>query len=57
MTPEDGFAHPEYLVDPQDLQARLADANRSGANLVVVDLDAEAGYLRGHIPGGGAPAG
>ena len=51
MTPEDGFAHPEYLVDPQDLQARLADANRSGANLVVVDLDAEAGYLRGHIPG------
>ena len=41
-----GFTHPEYLADPGWLQAHL-----SNPNLVVVDLDAEAGYLRGHIPG------
>ena len=40
------LAHPEYLVDPTWLQAHLGDSN-----VVIVDIDAEAGYLRGHIPG------
>ena len=46
MTTETNFAHPEYLAAPDWLQTRLADPD-----LVVVDLDAEAGYQRGHIPG------
>ena len=39
-------AHPEYLADPTWVQDHLLDSN-----IVVVDIDAEAGYLRGHIPG------
>ena len=46
MTTLSDFAHPEYLADPSWLRSHLQDPN-----LVVVDLDAEAGYLRGHIPG------
>ncbi len=46
MNNEEGLAHPEYLVDPAWLKVHQADPS-----LVVVDLDAEAGYLRGHIPG------
>ncbi len=41
-----GFAHPEYLLNPNELQSHLEDSD-----VVVVDVDAEAGYLRGHIPG------
>ena len=41
-----GFAHPEYLIEPAELQANLA-----APGLVIVDLDAAAGYQRGHIPG------
>ncbi len=40
------YPHVEYLADPAWLTA-----HRDDANLVVVDLDAEAAYLRGHIPG------
>ena len=46
MTTETTFANPQYLTDPAWLQAHLSDPD-----LVIVDLDAEAGYLRGHIPG------
>ena len=46
MTTEAYFVKPQYLADPTWLREHLGDAN-----LVVVDLDAEAGYLRGHIPG------
>ncbi len=46
MASGEGFAHPEYLVDADWLAERLEDPN-----LVVVDGDVEAGYLRGHIPG------
>ena len=48
---ESGFAHAEYLADPAWLQERLNDKSLGDNNLVVVDLDAEAGYLRGHVPG------
>ena len=41
-----GFAHPEYLVDPSWVQAHWEDAD-----VVVLDIDTEAGYSRGHIPG------
>ena len=46
MTTESELAHPEYLADPAWLKA-----HRNDPNVVVVDLDAEPGYLRGHIPG------
>ncbi len=46
MTTTEGFAHPEFLVDAAWLAAHLDDPN-----VVVVDGDVEAGYLRGHIPG------
>ena len=41
-----GLAHPEYLMEPAELLARLGEPG-----LVIVDLDAAAGYQRGHIPG------
>ena len=37
-----GLAHPEYLVDPSWLHMHLEDPD-----VVVVDVDAEAGYSRG----------
>ena len=40
-----GFAHPEFLVE-----AAWVEAHRNDPNLVIVDTDVEAGYLRGHIP-------
>ena len=40
------LAHPEYLMEPAELQAQLA-----APGLVIVDLDSAAGYQRGHIPG------
>ena len=46
MTTDVGYAHTEFLVD-----AAWVDAHRGDANMVVVDTDVEAGYLRGHIPG------
>lgn len=46
MTTGAGFAHPEYLVDAEWVTAHLDDLN-----VVIVDGDVEAGYLRGHIPG------
>ena len=49
ITTGEGFARPEYLVAPAGLQERLGRPD--GANLVVVDLDAAAGYARGHVPG------
>ena len=45
MTTE-GFAHPEYLVD-----AAWVDAHKDDPNVVIVDTDVEASFLRGHIPG------
>ena len=41
-----GFAHPEYLVDPAWVQSHWEDAD-----VVVLDIDTEPGYSRGHIPG------
>ena len=46
MTREEGFAHPEFLVDAAWVAAHLDDPT-----VVIVDGDVEAGYLRGHIPG------
>ena len=46
MTTGAGFAHPEYLVDAEWVAGHLDDPD-----VVVVDGDVEAGYLRGHIPG------
>ena len=46
MATVEGFAHPEFLVDAAWVAAHLDDPN-----VVVVDGDVEAGYLRGHIPG------
>ncbi len=43
---QDGFAHPEYLVDTE-----WVEAHKDDAGVVVVDCDVEAGYNRGHIPG------
>ena len=41
-----GFAHPEYLADPAWVKF-----HREDADVVVLDIDTEAGYSRGHIPG------
>ncbi len=41
-----GFAHPEYLVDPT-----WVHSFREDADVVILDIDTEAGYSRGHIPG------
>jgi len=41
-----GLAHPEYLVDPAWVQSHWEDTD-----VVVLDIDTEAGYSRGHIPG------
>ena len=46
MTTETHFVNPHFLADPAWLQDHLDDTG-----LVIVDLDAEAGYLRGHVPG------
>ena len=46
MTTGAGLAHPEYLVDAEWVAGHLDDPD-----VVVVDGDVEAGYLRGHIPG------
>ena len=46
MSADTYFVNPQYLADPRWLKNKLGDPN-----LVVVDLDGEAGYLRGHIPG------
>ena len=46
MTTETTFANPRYLADPVWLQGHL-----DAPDVVIVDLDAEAGYLRGHVPG------
>jgi thiosulfate/3-mercaptopyruvate sulfurtransferase len=46
MTSGGGYARPELLVD-----AEWVDAHQNDPNVVIVDTDVEAGYLRGHIPG------
>lgn len=46
MTTGSGYAHPEFLVD-----AQWVEAHKDDPNVVVVDCDYEAGYLRGHIAG------
>ena len=46
MTTAEGFARPELLVDAAWVAEHL-----DAPNVVVVDGDLEAGYLRGHIPG------
>ena len=43
---QEGYTHPEYLVD-----AEWVDAHKDDANVVVVDTDVEPAYSRGHIPG------
>jgi len=46
MTVEQGNAHPEFLVD-----AAWVLAHQDDPEVVLVDIDGEAGYQRGHIPG------
>jgi thiosulfate/3-mercaptopyruvate sulfurtransferase len=46
MTTGGGYARPELLVD-----AKWVAAHKDDSNVVIVDTDVEAGYLRGHIPG------
>jgi len=46
MARDEGFTHPEFLVDAAWVAAHLEDPQ-----VVIVDGDVEAGYLRGHIPG------
>jgi thiosulfate/3-mercaptopyruvate sulfurtransferase len=46
MTTGREYARPELLVDPD-----WVDAHQNAPNVVIVDADVEAGYLRGHIPG------
>ena len=41
-----GYAHPEFLVDGDWLQASLGDPN-----LRIVDCDVRDAYRRAHIPG------
>ena len=43
---QEGYAHPEFLVD-----AEWVDAHKDDANVVIVDCDVEVGFVRGHIPG------
>lgn len=45
MVTEQGYAHPEYLVDAAWVEAHLEDGN-----VVIVDTDVDAAYNRGHIP-------
>lgn len=46
MTTGEGYAQPEFLVD-----AEWVVAHQNDPNVVVVDTDVEAAYLRGHIAG------
>jgi thiosulfate/3-mercaptopyruvate sulfurtransferase len=46
MTTSSGYARPDLLVE-----AQWVEDHRNDPNVVVVDADVEAGYLRGHIPG------
>jgi thiosulfate/3-mercaptopyruvate sulfurtransferase len=46
MTTSSGYARPDLLVE-----AQWVEEHRHDPNVVVVDTDVEAGYLRGHIPG------
>ena len=46
MAQDQEFAHPEYLVD-----AEWVEAHQDDSGVVVVDCDVEAGYNRGHVPG------
>lgn len=46
MTVDQGHPHPEILVNGAWVQA-----HRNDPNLVLVDIDGEAGYQRGHIAG------
>lgn len=46
MTTSANPAHPEFLVDTAWVQAHQDDPT-----VVVIDIDGEAGYQRGHIPG------
>ena len=43
-----GVAHPGYLVDPNWGHSHLDDSG-----VVIVDIDTQVGYSRGHIPGAG----
>ena len=43
---QEGFTHPEYLVD-----AAWVETHKDDPHVVIVDCDVEAGYNRGHIPG------
>ena len=46
MSADTNFTNPHFLADPRWLKSNLGSPD-----LVIVDLDAEAGYLRGHVPG------
>ena len=43
---QEGYSHPEYLVEPDWLASHKDDAN-----VVVVDCDVDPAYNRAHIPG------
>ena len=46
MATQQGYAHPEYLIDAEWAEAHLEDRD-----VVFVDTDVDAAYNRGHIPG------
>lgn len=46
MSASEGDVRSECLVEPAWVESHLSDVN-----LVIVDIDAEAGYRRGHVPG------
>lgn len=46
MTESSNSVRSEYLVEPEWLEAHLGDPD-----LAIVDMDSDAGYERGHLPG------
>ncbi len=46
--PNGGYRHPEILIQPEELKARI---DRKEPNLKIVDVREKLPYLSGHIPG------
>ncbi len=46
--PQGGYAHPEMLIQPEELKALL---DRKASNLRIIDVRHKAKYYLGHVPG------
>ena len=46
--PQGGYAHPEMLIQPEELKVLL---DRKAPNLRIIDVRHKAKYYLGHIPG------